>query len=61
VLQIAHRHGVRRLYVFGSFARGEADRDRDIDFLIEVGSPTTPWFPGGLVHDLEELLAQIRH
>ncbi|MEK6629818.1 MAG: DNA polymerase subunit beta, partial [Acidobacteriota bacterium] len=28
----------------------------DIDFLVEVGPDTTPWFPGGLVVDLEELL-----
>jgi len=24
--------------------------------LIEVEGPTSPWFPGGLVADLEELL-----
>ena len=58
VLQIAHRHGVNRLYVFGSIARGEADQNSDIDFLIEVGGSTTPWFPGGLVSELEELLGR---
>jgi len=26
--------------------------------LIEVDGPTTPWFPGGLVTDLEEVLGR---
>ena len=28
--------GVRRIVVFGSFARGEAREERDIDILIEI-------------------------
>lgn len=56
ILAIAARHGVKAVRVFGSVARGDAGTESDIDFLIEVGGPTTPWFPGGLVADLEELL-----
>jgi hypothetical protein len=56
ILRIASRHGVKAIRVFGSVARGEAGTESDIDFLIEVGGPTTPWFPGGLVVDLEEVL-----
>ncbi len=58
ILRIAAKHGVKAVRVFGSVARGEAGEDSDIDFLIEVGGPTTPWFPGGLVADLEELLGR---
>ena len=58
ILRIAQRHGVRHLKVFGSVARGEADEGSDVDFLIEVGGPTTPWFPGGLVAELEQLLGR---
>ena len=41
---------------FGSVARGEAHPESDVDFLIDVVGPTTPWFPGGLQGDLERLL-----
>jgi hypothetical protein len=58
ILGIAARHGVKRVRVFGSAARGEAGAGSDIDFLIEVEGPTTPWFPGGLVADLEKLLGR---
>ena len=58
ILAIAARHGVQRLRVFGSFARGDASEDSDIDFLIEAGPRTPPWFPGGLLADLEEELGR---
>ena len=56
ILQIAKRHGITGIKVFGSAVRGELTPDSDIDFLIEVGGPTPPWFPGGLVAELSELL-----
>ena len=56
ILTLARQHGVTQIRVFGSMARGDARADSDIDFLVEVGPDTTPWFPGGLVVDLEELL-----
>jgi len=58
IFRIANKHGVNSIRVFGSAARGESRADSDIDFLIEVGGPTTPWFPGGLVVELEELLGR---
>ena len=58
ILRIARRHGVGMVRVFGSVARGDAGNDSDVDFLIEVTAPTPPWFPGGLVADLEELLGR---
>lgn len=56
IQRIAAKHGVTRLRVFGSVARGEARPDSDIDFLIDVGATTSPWFPAGLIQDLEQLL-----
>lgn len=56
ILRIARRHGVGRIRVFGSYARGTPDEASDVDLLIEVDGPTSPWFPGGLVADLEALL-----
>ena len=56
IYRIAAKHGVTRLHVFGSVARGDAQPDSDIDFLIEVGPTTSAWFPAGLIMDLEHLL-----
>jgi predicted nucleotidyltransferase len=58
ILRIAARHGVLRIRVFGSVARGEAGPQSDVDFLVEAGTGTTPWFPAGLVVDLEDLLGR---
>jgi predicted nucleotidyltransferase len=53
---IAAKHGAGNIRVFGSVARGDAQPESDVDFLIDVVGPTTPWFPGGLAADLEGLL-----
>ena len=58
ILRIARKHGVARVRVFGSFARGAANESSDLDLLIDVEGPTPPWFPGGLVADLEALLGR---
>lgn len=58
ILRIAARHGVRRVRVFGSAVRGEADQDSDIDLLVEVGERTSPWFPVGLMEELQALLGR---
>lgn len=58
ILRIAQKHGVTSIRVFGSVARGEAGPDSDVDFLIEAGTQVPPWFPGGLVADLEDLLSR---
>ena len=57
ILAIAAKHGAYNVRVFGSVARGEATPTSDIDFLIDYDlSKTSPWFPGGLLADLEDLL-----
>lgn len=57
ILEIAARHGAFNMRVFGSVARGEATADSDIDFLVDYDlERITPWFPGGLLIDLEQLL-----
>lgn len=58
IVRIASKHGVSSIRVFGSVARGDAGPHSDIDFLIEIGGDTPPWFPGGLIADLEELLGR---
>ena len=58
ILAIAAKHGVTRVRVFGPFARGEARDNSDLDLLIEAEGRTSPWFPGGLIVDLEEELGR---
>jgi len=61
ILKIALRHGAKNVRLFGSVARGEAGKSSDIDILVEVGENPSPWFPGGLIADLEELLGRRVH
>ena len=56
ILEIAARHGATNVRVFGSVARGTAGPASDLDLLIDVTGETSPWFPGGLMADLEDLL-----
>jgi predicted nucleotidyltransferase len=58
IRRIAWRHGAGNVRVFGSVARGEARTDSDVDFLIDVVSTPSSWFPAGLVLDLEGLLGR---
>jgi len=58
ILAIAAKHGVTSVRVFGSFARGEAREDSDLDLLVEAGPQTPPWFPGGFLSDLETELGR---
>jgi len=58
ILGLARKHGVTGVRVFGSMARGDAGPQSDIDLLVEVGPDPSPWFPGGLVAELEELLGR---
>jgi predicted nucleotidyltransferase len=58
ILQIAARHGARNVRVFGSVARGEADEQSDIDFLVEMAPGRSLLDLGGLLMDLRELLGR---
>ena len=56
ILKISAKHGAFNVRVFGSAARGEAGEGSDIDLLVDVGANRSPFFPGGLLADLEDLL-----
>ena len=57
ILSIAAKHGAYNLRIFGSVVRGEETEISDIDFLIDYDlDKISPWFPGGLIKDLESLL-----
>lgn len=57
ILKIAEQHGAFNVRVFGSVARREDQETSDIDLLVDYDlEKITPWFPGGLLMDLQELL-----
>ncbi len=58
ILRVAARHGARNVRVFGSLARGDSRPDSDVDLLVEAGPDRTPFFPAGLLADLEDLLGR---
>ncbi len=56
VTPIARKHRITRMYLFGSYARGEADADSDIDIRIDAANLRTLFEMGDLYADLEEAL-----
>lgn len=52
--EIAKRHGVKRIFLFGSYARGNAKSGSDLDFRIDKGQIKGLFALGGLYADLEE-------
>lgn len=58
ILKLASQHGARNVRVFGSAARGEADGDSDIDFLVELEPDRTLFDLGALLMDLQDLLGR---
>ena len=56
ILRIAARYGAYNVRIFGSVARGEADEQRDIDFLMNMEPGRSLFDLGGLLSDLEDLL-----
>ncbi|MBQ7655288.1 MAG: nucleotidyltransferase domain-containing protein [Clostridia bacterium] len=51
---IAARHGVAALYLFGSYARGDATSQSDLDFRIEKGKIRTLYQLAGFEMEMEE-------
>ncbi len=55
VAALAARYGADRIYLFGSYARGDANKDSDIDVRIDKGAIRGLQM-GGLAADLEDAL-----
>lgn len=60
ILALARRHGIGRVRVFGSVARGEDNEDSDVDLLVDYDTHR----PGGLMpiiafaREVEELTGE---
>ena len=54
-IPIARKYGVNRLGLFGSYARGEANENSDLDFIIDEGKIRGLLQYMGFVLDLEDV------
>lgn len=56
ILKLAEQYGATNVRVFGSVARGEAQPDSDVDFLMQFDEHTSIFDMVGLWQDLTDLL-----
>ena len=56
ILELAKKYGAYNVRIFGSVARGEADANSDIDFLVDMEVGRSLFDLGGLLMELQELL-----
>ncbi|CAN5470312.1 nucleotidyltransferase family protein [soil metagenome] len=57
IIEICKRNDISYCAVFGSFARGEADEDSDIDLLVRFSEPIG-WKFYGIAEDLQDVLGK---
>ncbi|MDK1029217.1 MAG: nucleotidyltransferase domain-containing protein [Anaerolineae bacterium] len=54
--QIAAKHGINKIYVFGSIARGESSAVSDLDLLVEMESGASAFGVGAFQFEVQKLL-----
>lgn len=57
IVEICKRNDISYCALFGSFARGEADENSDIDLLVRFSKPIG-WKFYGIAEDLEDALGR---
>ena len=53
---VAYRHGVESVSLFGSYSKGLATSESDVDLLIEKGRPMSLFQLTGFRNELEDIL-----
>ena len=56
VRPVAEKYGIPRVYLFGSYARGEATDKSDVDLLVDTVKVRGLFWLGGLYDDLRSAL-----
>ena len=56
IMPILKEHGIEDVYLFGSYARGEADQKSDVDIYCDKGNIRTLIDQGKLEDELEKAL-----
>ncbi len=57
IVEICRRNDISFCALFGSFARGEADKTSDVDLLVKFSKPIG-WAFYGIAEDLEKALGR---
>ena len=55
---IINKHGIKNVYLFGSYSRGEANRNSDIDIYCDSGDLKTLYDEVAFVEELENALGK---
>ena len=55
---IMAKHNINEVYLFGSYARGEANRDSDVDIYCANGDVDTLWKLSSFCDELEDALGK---
>ena len=58
IMPILLKHNIREIYLFGSYARGEARNDSDIDIFCEKGDVDSLIKHSSLINELQESLGK---
>jgi len=51
--RLARKYGIKKLYVFGSIARGESRIQSDVDFLVEMKPGSSLFGVGGFGYEAQ--------
>lgn len=55
---VMEKHGIKDVYLFGSYSRGEANRNSDVDIYCDKGDVDTLWKHSALEDELAEALGK---
>jgi len=58
ILRIAAEHGAKNVRVFGSYARGDAGEESDVDLLVDLEPGRSLLDLGALLMELQTLLGR---
>ena len=56
ISDLADRHGIRNIRVFGSYAHGNANENSDLDLLVTIDEDRSLLDRIAFMHDVEDLL-----
>lgn len=56
IYDILKKYGIEKAYLFGSYARGEANQQSDVDIMIKKGNLKTLLQLSALSHEIEQIL-----
>lgn len=56
IYNILKKYGIEKAYIFGSYARGEANNQSDVDIMIKKGNLKTLLQLSSLAYEIEQIL-----